>query len=218
MKRNTLPFRPTSDCFLIYNGKLVAQDHGHYIAFPGGGIDDGETPTQGATREILEEVGANLKHDLVSLGEITWVWNPEWANNEKRKKRYKQFQGERVYFFFGVVNKFTKATSDEGDDWKGSITMTIDDAITLAEKLYKKNNPNQLAYKTYQIACLYFIKALLQQTESVCDTMNIHHKQLARSINKKTKRISKKKSKHKTKSKSKRKSKQKSKSKTKRKR
>jgi hypothetical protein len=202
MKRNTLPFRPTSDCFLIYNGKLVAQDHGHYIAFPGGGIDDGETPTQGATREILEEVGANLKHDLVSLGEITWVWNPEWANNEKRKKRYNQFQGERVYFFFGIVNKFTQATSDEGDDWKGPVTMTIDKAISIAENMYKKNNPNQLAYKTFQIACLYFIKALLHQTNTVCDTMNIHHKQLSRTIYKKTKKLSKK---RKSKSKKKRK-------------
>lgn len=203
MSRDNLPFRPTSDCFLIYNGKLVAQDHGHYIAFPGGGIDKGEIPLKGATREVLEEVGGKLKHELVSLGEITWTWNPEWANNDKRKKRYKQFQGERVYFFFGIVSKFTKATSEEGDDWKGPITMTIDNAISLAKKLYKKNHPNQLAYKTYQLTCLYFIKALLQQTNNVCDTMNIHHKQLERSVNKKTKIISKKRSKTKRKTKNK---------------
>lgn len=199
MSRDTLPFRPTSDCFLIYNGKLVAQNHGHYIAFPGGGIDEGETPLAGATREVLEEVGAKLKHDLVYLGEITWVWNPEWPNNEKRKERYQKFQGERVYFFFGIVNSFTKATSDEGDEWKGSVSMTIDKAVSIAENLYKSNHPNQLAYKTYQVACLYFIKALLQQTNNICDSISIHHKQIARIANKQSKKNSKKKSKRKSK-------------------
>ena len=92
--RGNLPFRPTSDCFLIYKGKLVAQDMGHYLAFPGGGVDPGEEPIEAATRELMEEVGAILKEPMKSLGEITWVWNPEWADTPKRQKRYQQFQGE----------------------------------------------------------------------------------------------------------------------------
>ena len=65
--RGNLPFRPTSDCFLIYKGKLVAQDTGHYLAFPGGGVDPGEEPIEAATRELMEEVGAILKEPMKSL-------------------------------------------------------------------------------------------------------------------------------------------------------
>ena len=153
--RSSLPFRPTSDCFLTYKGKLVAKDMGHYIAFPGGGVDPEETPLDAATREVMEETGAILKGPMTSLGEITWVWNPEWADNEKRKKRYEQFQGERVYFFTGEVEKFVKPTSDEGDAWSGKKLMKFSDAIAYlqAEKANLKH-PNQAKYIDYQIACL----------------------------------------------------------------
>ena len=153
--RGSLPFRPTSDCFLTYKGKLVAKDMGHYIAFPGGGVDPGESPKAAAKREVMEEVGAVLKGDLKPMGDISWVWNPEWADSPKRKKRYQQFQGEQVYFFTGEVEKFVKPTSDEGDAWSGSKLMKFSDAIAYlqAEKANLKH-PNQAKYIDYQIACL----------------------------------------------------------------
>ena len=40
--RSKLPFRETSDSFLICDGKILAKDCGRYIIFPGGGIDAGE--------------------------------------------------------------------------------------------------------------------------------------------------------------------------------
>ena len=157
--RGNLPFRPTSDCFLLYNGKLVAQDMGHYIAFPGGGVDPGEKPIEAATRELMEEVGAILKEPMKSLGEVTWVWNPEWADTPKRQKRYQQFQGERVYFFTGEVDRFVGATSDEGDAWEGNLLMDIQDAIDYLHKA-KANLEynNQEKYIDYQIQCLEELK------------------------------------------------------------
>ena len=153
--RDSLPFRPTSDCFLTYKGKLVAKDMGHYIAFPGGGVDPGESPKAAAKREVMEEVGAVLKGDLKLMGDISWVWNQEWADSPKRKKRYQQFQGEQVYFFTGEVEKFVKPTSDEGDAWSGKKLMKFSDAIAYlqAEKANLKY-PNQAKYIDYQIACL----------------------------------------------------------------
>ena len=153
--RSSLPFRPTSDCFLTYKGKLVAKDMGHYIAFPGGGVDPGESPKSAARREVMEEAGAVLKGDLKPMGDISWVWNPEWADSPKRKKRYQQFQGEQVYFFTGEVEKFVKPTSDEGDAWSGNKLMKFSDAIAYlqAQKANLKY-PNQAKYIDYQIACL----------------------------------------------------------------
>ena len=44
---------------------------------------------------------------------MEWDWNPEWANNPKRKKRYMQYRGEKIYSFFGVVKEFVNPTSNE---------------------------------------------------------------------------------------------------------
>lgn len=168
MNRQNLPFRDTSDCFLIYNNEIVAENHGHYIMFPGGGIDKGEEVIDGATREIVEETGAVLKKKLKYLGYIEWTWHPEWANNEKRKKRYEQFQGERSHFFFGHVDKFEKATSDEGDAFGDKKTMKINDIISILNKNYKKATPNNYGYIGYQIGILQMI-TLVIKNKSVVD-------------------------------------------------
>lgn len=53
MSRKNLPFREKTEVFL-YDGKgnIVAEDKGHYIMFPGGGIDKGENMKKSASREI----------------------------------------------------------------------------------------------------------------------------------------------------------------------
>ena len=144
---NKLPYRPIGECYLIYKGKLIAQDAGHYLSIPGGGIDKGEKPEIGASRELLEEIGAKLEGKLELISVLEWDWNPEWANNPKRKERYMKFRGEKVYSFFGVVKEFTKPTSDEGDAWKGNKFMSLKKAKQAMEKLFSKNKfKNQYAY------------------------------------------------------------------------
>lgn len=146
-KPDKLPFRKIGECYLLYKGKIIAQDAGHYLSLPGGGIDKGETPEKGTKRELMEELGAILKGKLKLLSVMTWDWDPSWANNEKRKKRYMKFRGEKVYSFFGVVDRFIKPTSDEGDEWKGSKTMSLSRATKLMNKFFDKHTPkNQYAY------------------------------------------------------------------------
>ena len=106
--RKKLPYRETSDCFLIYKGKLVARsqinqkNNSKYMSFPGGGIDKGEDVIKGAKRECMEEVGAKL-NSLKCVITVDWDWFPEWADTPKRQERYKQFRGERVHLLIGVL-------------------------------------------------------------------------------------------------------------------
>ena len=146
-KPDKLPYRKVAECYLIYKNKIVAQDAGRYLSLPGGGIDRGETPEKGAKRELLEEIGAKLKGSLKTISVMTWDWDPSWANTEKRKKRYMKFRGEKVYSMFGVVDKFIKATDADGDAWKGSKVMSFKRAAAIAERVLKKDTPeNQYAY------------------------------------------------------------------------
>lgn len=160
-KPNKLPYRKVGECYLFYKGKLVAQDAGHYLSLPGGGIDRGETPEKGAARELMEELGAVLKGKLKIINEMTWDWDPSWANTEKRKGRYMKFRGEKVISLFGIVDKFVKPTSDEGDAWVGKKTMSINNAQKLAKKFLEKHTPpNQYAYNLSKLNTISVISVL----------------------------------------------------------
>lgn len=156
MDRTKLPYRKTSDCFLFYKGKIVAKDFGYYIGFPGGGIDKGETPVEAARREIKEEIGANVSK-LRLLGHIKWDWHPEWANNDKRKKRYAKYRGEDVYLFIGKIDNFEKPTSDEGDDWTPEF-MKTKKLIKKLQEYGKKDPPNMDNYRQAQLIILNLLK------------------------------------------------------------
>jgi len=50
----------------------------HYYVFPGGGVDEGETPEQGAIRETLEELGIDVvikqKVVIIHFGKSTQIY------------------------------------------------------------------------------------------------------------------------------------------------
>ena len=160
--RKKLPYRETTDTFLIYKGQIVAQDHGHYVMFPGGGLDNSESSIQAAKRECMEEVGAKIRKPLKEIIKVDWDWHPAWANNPKRKKRYKQFRGERVYLIIGKVDSFGKATNVDNDAWSGKKTMSISKCIQLVQKYSEKDHPNTYPYRVGQLAVLNMLKALVK--------------------------------------------------------
>jgi ADP-ribose pyrophosphatase YjhB (NUDIX family) len=156
-----LPYRPVGECYLLYNGKLVAQDAKKYLSLPGGGIDKSETPIEGAKRELMEELGVKLNGKLRQISVIEWDWDSSWADTDKRKDRYMKFRGERVYSFIGEVKHFEKPTSDEGDAWKGSKLMTLSKASELMITYYTKHTPpNQLIYNATKLNIISTINQL----------------------------------------------------------
>jgi len=118
----------------------------------------------GAKRELLEEIGAKIKGKLKVISVMTWDWDHTWANNDKRKKRYMEFRGERVYSMFGVVDEFIKPTNEDGDAWVGKKLMTLNNAKKIANRVLENNTPeNQYCYNLTKlniissISSVYFI-------------------------------------------------------------
>ena len=56
--------RTRAGIILIENDKVALIERHraglHYFVFPGGGVDEGETPEQGAIREAMEELGVEV--------------------------------------------------------------------------------------------------------------------------------------------------------------
>ena len=57
--------RKRAGIILIHEGKLALMERHrqgrHYFAFPGGGVDEGETDEQAAVREAMEELGIKVE-------------------------------------------------------------------------------------------------------------------------------------------------------------
>jgi len=163
MARAHLPYRETSDCFLLYKNKLVARvmknnnDGSTYISLPGGGIDENEMPINGAKRECLEEVGAKL-NSLKNIITVCWDWYPEWADTPKRIARYKQFRGEKIHIFIGTVNKFILPTSDEGDEWSGKKLISLLMASKILTTGMADCHPNIYPYRIAQLSVVNMLK------------------------------------------------------------
>lgn len=158
--REHLPYRETTDAFLIYDGKVLTMDKSRYMQFPGGGVDPGETPIQAVKREIQEEVGCKVDK-LQLIASIDSDWFPEWADTEKRKKRYQQFRGERTHLFIGFITSFGKPTSDEGDAWPLPIKKHLININNIDKKMteqIKSENPAFMCYKTNQLSIIRMIK------------------------------------------------------------
>ena len=67
--------RIRSAAILIQNNSLALmerhRDGRHYFTFPGGGVDEGETPEQAVVREAHEELGVEVK--VIRLAAEVWL-------------------------------------------------------------------------------------------------------------------------------------------------
>ena len=79
-----MPYRETTICFVLFEGKIVSKMTKSYIKFPGGGVDANEKPEQAVKRELIEEIGAKIIK-LHHLAEICIDWHPEWVENDPKR-------------------------------------------------------------------------------------------------------------------------------------
>jgi len=79
---------------LLLKGTDPARPGTSWWFTPGGGLEVGETPAQGAARELFEEVG--LQVDPVELGESFWRHVTEFSYDGRRYRQDQDFFVLRV--------------------------------------------------------------------------------------------------------------------------
>jgi len=163
MDRSDLPFRQNTEGFLFTpDGKILARlsDEG-YLVFPGGGVEPGETPAQAFLREAREETGAVIKGPLESAGILKLLWGPSWAQTEKQRNRYQQYQGDELYFFIGQIDHIEEQELPEADYWSGDKLIPLRDALLQLRR--GEPYPDDIAeYREFQIAMLEQIERMLR--------------------------------------------------------
>jgi 8-oxo-dGTP pyrophosphatase MutT (NUDIX family) len=83
-----------ADRTLLLRGGDPARPELHYWFTPGGGLNDGEIPAEGAARELLEETG--LRVEPAELGEPVWHQVTEYSYNHRRYRQEQDFYLFRV--------------------------------------------------------------------------------------------------------------------------
>jgi 8-oxo-dGTP pyrophosphatase MutT (NUDIX family) len=153
MDRTKLPYRKNCEGYFFLGNKVLAQNTGRgYILFPGGGIDEGESPEKAIFRESFEETGAIIKN-LKKIGVIYFDWDENWAKTDKQKNRYNSFRGEEMHLFTGEIERFEKPSGDPEDEWKGELLADMKELIERIENM-KPFPKNREEYSEIQLKAL----------------------------------------------------------------
>jgi len=94
-----MKLRQRSETFIFKENKVLANlANGSYVTFPGGGIDDGETPIDAAKRECQEEAARRLINLTPAHPPTVQIWPDDFAASNRWAKDY---QGGYSYWFTG---------------------------------------------------------------------------------------------------------------------
>jgi len=163
MNRKNLPLRKNCEGYFTKENKILAKDgEKYYIIFPGGGVEENETPEKGLLRETLEETGAIIKNNIRKIGILKIIWGKDWAKTEKQKERYQKYQGDEMHFFTGEIKEFKQPKGDsenpkQTDIWEGEKLIQIEKAIEIIEK-NKPFTKESEEYHNFQLKILNSLK------------------------------------------------------------
>jgi 8-oxo-dGTP pyrophosphatase MutT (NUDIX family) len=116
---------------LLLRGGDPAQPGLRYWFTPGGGLDPGESPAQGAARELFEETG--LRVDPAELGEPVWHQVTEFTYDHRWYRQDQEFYLLRVPQWQVDTAGFAADAIDEYRWW------TVDEIAGSTELIYPED-------------------------------------------------------------------------------
>ena len=166
--KNTKPWRPRSEVYIIKNQKLVVgyvnNNNWSGYVIPGGGIDYGETPEKAAKRECLEEVGVKVKDlKLISAKKIAYQENTD-SGVVNAAKYSREFSGAIFMTFIGYFDGYNDKKHNQHDSYELK-EITFDEAIRFFDKNTKAQQKSSDVYNyeksKYVLETLKKIKSLV---------------------------------------------------------
>lgn len=115
---------------------MVKSNTGDY-KFPGGGVENGESPEETLRREVTEETGYILDEVKDEMGIII-------ERNRRKKKGYSLFEMTSHYYFCDVTNKKVEQNLDKYEEELGflPIWISLDNAIKENEIIIEEGKSN----------------------------------------------------------------------------
>lgn len=128
-----------ADRLLMFRGHDPARPEWHYWFTVGGGLDDGESPVEGALRELREETGLHL--DPHGLGPVVWHETTEFPFDGLWYRQEQDFFVVRVDSWDVRLDGLdvVERQSIDGHRW-----WTLDELTTTQERFYPVELPTLL--------------------------------------------------------------------------
>jgi len=151
MNRSELPFRKNVEgYFFNKDGQILVKKTSFGVVFPGGGVDARETTKDAIFRETFEETGC-LVSNILEICNLKFIWSDTWAHTAKQKKRFKEFQGEDMFFFTGKIYEIKTPEEKSEDYWGEDIFLNTDEVLGILKDKFEKDKQD---YTKKQLALI----------------------------------------------------------------